>query len=333
VQLGEVTEVSGLAGSAKTQLVLQLLLDVQISTALGGCEGEAVLIDTEGACAPERLEEMASHAAAHIQRVIRKKAGDPTHAFADPTARAGAEADATAEAFLGRIHVARARSLAELNAALAATEELIRARASAAAGGATGAGGGGGGAGSSSSSSSSSPLLRPRPVRLVVVDSIAFHHRYGRWATQDVGARHRSLAQLGQLLNGLAARTGAAVVVTNQMTTKLGGGGGWGSGGGGGGGGGVETPARIAPALGDVWAHVPSTRILLGWDTGGDRPGHRVARILKHVAAPLPVAGAGGGGGLSTSGPTAHFKVLADGIRGLSFGKAAARRRDGEGRA
>jgi len=88
---------------------------------------------------------------------------------------------------------------------------------------------------------------RPR-VRLIVLDSVAFHYRQG---VEDYAARNRTLAYTFGLLLKLAQGSGIAVVVTNQVTTKPGaGGGGWGGGGGGGGG-----VSRLAPALGESFAH------------------------------------------------------------------------------
>jgi hypothetical protein len=57
-------------------------------------------------------------------------------------------------------------------------------------------------------------------VRLVVVDSVAFHFRHGVSAT-DFSARSRHLATMGQKLNELAHKAAVAVVLLNQMTTKV----------------------------------------------------------------------------------------------------------------
>lgn len=48
IDVGRLTEVCGTPGAGKTQLSMQLSLNVQIPEALGGVGGEAVYIDTEG---------------------------------------------------------------------------------------------------------------------------------------------------------------------------------------------------------------------------------------------------------------------------------------------
>ena len=49
----------GAPGIGKTQLCMQLALDVQIPPSLGGLGAAAVYIDTEGSMVPARLEQMA----------------------------------------------------------------------------------------------------------------------------------------------------------------------------------------------------------------------------------------------------------------------------------
>lgn len=48
VAVGQVTEFCGLPGLGKTQIGIQLCIDVQIPKAFGGLGGEAIYIDTEG---------------------------------------------------------------------------------------------------------------------------------------------------------------------------------------------------------------------------------------------------------------------------------------------
>jgi hypothetical protein len=100
------------------------------------------------------------------------------------------------------------------------------------------------------------------PVRLVVMDSVAFHFRHGA-SSIDFGKRTRLLSSMAQKLNELAHKHSLAVVLMNQMTTKVeAGGGGGGFGGGGGGGGGTS---RLVPALGESWAHAATHRLTLFW--------------------------------------------------------------------
>lgn len=94
-------------------------------------------------------------------------------------------------------------------------------------------------------------LTQHPDVKLIVLDSVAFHFRH---AYSDVGLRTRMLIKMAQQLNELANKLAIGVVIVNQMTTKVE----WGSGGGGGGG-----DANLVPALGDSWAHACTNRMLL----------------------------------------------------------------------
>jgi RAD51-like protein 2 len=115
-------------------------------------------------------------------------------------------------------------------------------------------------------------------IRIIIIDSIAFHFRQ---SLQDTAHRSRLLGSLSQQLNQLAFEYNVAIVVVNHMTTK------------------IETNttttmdlsslggtsglsvASIVPALGDVWSHCITNRILLSWQ--GDQ---RVATIVKSPAWP-----------------------------------------------
>ncbi|KAG0468487.1 hypothetical protein HPP92_017815 [Vanilla planifolia] len=55
----EVTEVGGVPGIGKTQLGIQLAINVQVPLAYGGLGGKAVYIDTEGSFMPERAYQVA----------------------------------------------------------------------------------------------------------------------------------------------------------------------------------------------------------------------------------------------------------------------------------
>lgn len=61
----------GVPGVGKTQLCMQLALDVQIPSALGGVEGEAVYIDTEGSLMMPRLHAMATALSTHVQALVK----------------------------------------------------------------------------------------------------------------------------------------------------------------------------------------------------------------------------------------------------------------------
>src|SRR5690606_12201733 len=61
----QITEISGEAGSAKTQLCLQLCVQVQLPIELGGLNGKAIYVSTEGAPPQKRLFEI-------VQNYVKK---------------------------------------------------------------------------------------------------------------------------------------------------------------------------------------------------------------------------------------------------------------------
>ena len=85
-------------------------------------------------------------------------------------------------------------------------------------------------------------------VKLVVVDSIAFHFRQD---FDDMALRASILAKTTNNLMSLAKKHELAVVTINQATTKPGG--------------------RLAPALGESYAHAATTRVALSWGEEGTR--------------------------------------------------------------
>mmetsp|Transcript_12605 Transcript_12605/g.22263 ORF Transcript_12605/g.22263 Transcript_12605/m.22263 type:complete len:358 (+) Transcript_12605:53-1126(+) len=91
-------------------------------------------------------------------------------------------------------------------------------------------------------------FLKARPkVRVLVVDSIAFSFRHE--LMENMAQRARVLADIAATLRGYGADHNLVIVVTNHMTTRFEKGredGGW-----------------LAPALGETWAHQPSTQLRL----------------------------------------------------------------------
>lgn len=112
VETGVITEFCGVPGVGKTQLGMQLALDVQIPGVFGGVGGEAVYIDTEGSFMLERCCQMADALLAHLHKVAASK-GDP--------GKAAAAAALSRDALLAGIHYFRVRDHVEQ---LAATEVL-----------------------------------------------------------------------------------------------------------------------------------------------------------------------------------------------------------------
>lgn len=246
---GEITEICGGPGLGKTQLCIQLAVNAQLPVEFGGVGGDTLYIDTEGSLMPERVADMAASAGAHLRMHYTAGGGGQGQQQALPPF-----VDAwTPDAVLSRIHVYRAHDAVTQTAICAALPGLIAAR--------------------------------PR-VKLVVLDSVAFHYRHG-WSS-DYAARARSLAACFNSMLKFAAQHGIAVVVTNQVTTKPGAAGVGGLMGGG---------SKLAPALGESFAHCATCRLLLFWQHRS-----RCALLFKSPRQPRG---------------TAAYAITPDGVRPL----------------
>ncbi|KAI9324864.1 DNA repair protein rad51-like protein 3, r51h3,putative [Obelidium mucronatum] len=97
-------------------------------------------------------------------------------------------------------------------------------------------------------------------IKLIVLDSIAFHFRQG---FGDMGLRSRLLSTSAQILRKLAGTYSICVLVVNQMATKV-----------------VKVGnqdvSTLVPALGDSWGHACTNRVVLFW-----RQGVRQAMLVK----------------------------------------------------
>ncbi|MGV8152391.1 MAG: DNA repair and recombination protein RadA [Candidatus Nanoarchaeia archaeon] len=71
VETKAITEAFGAFGSGKTQLGLSLAVNVQLPLEMGGCEGKAVYIDTEGTFRPERIKQIAESKGANPEKVLK----------------------------------------------------------------------------------------------------------------------------------------------------------------------------------------------------------------------------------------------------------------------
>jgi len=71
VETKSVTEAYGAYGSGKTQLGLQLAVNVQLPLEKGGANGKAVWIDTEGTFRPERIRQIAEAIGASSDKVLK----------------------------------------------------------------------------------------------------------------------------------------------------------------------------------------------------------------------------------------------------------------------
>ncbi len=66
-----ITETFGCYGSGKTQLALSLAINAQLPLEMGGAEGKAVYIDTEGTFRPERIKQMAEAKGMNSESVLK----------------------------------------------------------------------------------------------------------------------------------------------------------------------------------------------------------------------------------------------------------------------
>jgi RAD51-like protein 2 len=144
-------------------------------------------------------------------------------------------------------------------------------------------------------------ILAHPNVKLIVLDSVAFHFRHD---FTDMAKRSRALSQLAQDLNKMASDYQLSVVVTNHVTTRMGG-----SGGGGGGGSSSSSSsssssnngnaAYLAPALGESWSHAATNRVELFWNQT-----QRTARLTKSPSLSLR---------------SVPYQIVAAGVRGIKY--------------
>jgi RecA/RadA recombinase len=293
VQPKEVTEIVGSPGVGKTQLAMQLCVDAHLPIAFGGVDGDSIYIDTEGSFSPERCWDMAKALYDHLQGSVRRSGG-----------KKQLPENFSVESILDSIHVFRVLDETSQNCTIQSLPDFIEKKKE-----------------------------MGRCVKLLVMDSIAFHYR----VNASDKSRTKSLARIASMLADMAVKYDMAVVVINQMTMKLqgllsGGGGEVGSGGGSSGGGGMEeeswmesrtnttntttatTSSVLVPALGESWAHAMTTRLWLSFvsdsnpqrsrisGSGGSGDGKR--RLCRLVKSPHKPEG------------TAVFTITKYGIRG-----------------
>ncbi|RUS33943.1 hypothetical protein BC938DRAFT_483185 [Jimgerdemannia flammicorona] len=192
VPVCKITEFCGEPGIGKTQLGIQLSVNVQIPAALSGAAGEAIYIDTEGSFIAQRVAEMAGVMVERVNGQLRD----------------GVDGMLTLDTVLSRIHYFRVHDFVELLALMRILDEFLKSH--------------------------------PK-VKLVVVDSIAFHFRLN---FPDMALRTRLLNSVAQTLMQLASDFDLAVVLMNQMTTKL-------------------EQSKLVPALGESWGHASTNRVIL----------------------------------------------------------------------
>jgi Rad51 len=230
----------GVPGSGKTQLCQQLAVNTQIPNWLGGVDGKCLYIDTEGGMIPARLNAMAEA----MEQRINKFATSTQIKQTKPSI------PLTTADFLSRIQLLRCTNLEEQEDVLInVLPKILR----------------------------DNHEIHP-PIRLIIIDSIAFHFRY---TLLSVTERDKKLRTIAHLLQKLAEEYSVAIVLVNHMALQfdtfeenknqfsvsnastLGDG---------------TLSATLQqqpiegiienimiPSLGQVWQHAPSDRIVLGY--------------------------------------------------------------------
>jgi RAD51-like protein 2 len=252
--LGELTEIAGLPGAGKTQWGMQLAVNARLPATYGGCQGETVYVDTEGSFSPERALQMSQALVQHIDTGRRKRQQQQqgnSNNNSNNNNNTCLPAWFTPESILEGIHVYRVHDAAAQTAALYSLPTFLKERQAANA-----------------------------PVRLIVVDSMAFHFRAALVSTATTAPattttttstaaatattndnntdttnyymnRTRILTAQAAFLAQLAVDFQVAVVTMNQMTTQFSASNN------------NSNSTSVVPALGESWAHAVTTRLLL----------------------------------------------------------------------
>jgi len=71
IETRSMTEAFGAYGSGKSQLGFSLVVNVQLPLDMGGANGKAVIIDTEGTFRPERIKQIAEAIGANPEKVLK----------------------------------------------------------------------------------------------------------------------------------------------------------------------------------------------------------------------------------------------------------------------
>ncbi|CAG8564096.1 13309_t:CDS:10 [Cetraspora pellucida] len=229
VALGKIIEFCGIPGIGKTQMGIQLSINVQIPRSLSGPEGEAVYIDTEGSFIIQRVAEIANGTTTRLNETVE---GSPFNL----------------ETILSRIYYFRIHDYIQLNALIKNMDEFLN---------------------------------EHQAVKLIVIDSIAFHFR----TELELSVRTRVLQMVAQKLEDIAESFEIAIVLMNQMTTKFGGNSG-------------PDNTTLAPALGDVLSEACSDRVLLFC-----REEERFAHLFKSATKP------------ELQATSVQYQIIKDGIR------------------
>lgn len=236
VSIGHVTEVCGVPGIGKTQLLCQFALNVQIPEVFHGLGGETLFLDTEGTFFPERVAEMAHELSKHLMKMAQHTAAQRgSHAHHAELVRAQLQAaeSMTMERFLTGIHVVRCHDTSDVHVflhhltaflslhpavrlividSIAFPFRAMGSISSAGGGGGSGSvGGGGGGGGGAVGSSGSGAAASSGGGNGGSISGNGY----------TAMERQRQLAALAQRLSEVAFQHNCAVVVSNHVTTRI----------------------------------------------------------------------------------------------------------------
>ena len=188
----------------------------------GGAAGHCVYVDTEGSFVAERAAEMAEALVDVLQQSVehrveeRVENGDiPAEKLAEEVAKELGLLP-TVDSILAKIYYYRVHDYVEQIALVNVLSSLLK----------------------------EDPL-----IKLIVVDSVAFHFRHD---FENMSLRTRLLNNMAQSLLELAEGRQVAVVLMNQVTTKIS----------------ATSASRLAPALGESWGHTCTNRVILYWKDG-----------------------------------------------------------------
>lgn len=197
---GTVTEFAGEASAGKTQLALQLLLQVQLPTSKGGLDGAAVYISTEGPFPSMRLAQLAREFGRKHQPFVPTRNHNSSSSSTSSSSNA-TKTTATSAPYPSSSDKLRSSSFTDSVYLLQATDiddlDLLIA--------------------------TKLPVLADRKgIRLVVLDSIAAVMR-GEFdsSREDLQERSCWMWEIAGRLKRLAYEHNVAVVVMNQATSLI----------------------------------------------------------------------------------------------------------------
>ena len=275
--LSELTEIVGLPGVGKTQLAMQLAVDTILPEKYGGVEGCAVVIDAEGswsgAAGGDRLWSMANALVEHVRsRAIRKLATSRAKesAVIDRAENADTMVSITPETILQGIHIFRVHDEANQTCTMYNLPKFLL-----------------------------DLEQKETPVKLVVIDSIAFHYRVASAASisrrGNVNKKNTSLSsthnltRMAAFLAELASEFDLAVLAINHLTTRIE----------------KDEGTKLVPALGESWAHSITSRLMIDHHRHSQSGTTRMDEFRACTLVKSPHKPVG----------TAHFMITDKGVR------------------